>query len=356
MKYLHIMHNEKFNNSYIEFIEKNFDMKEHFFIFWGGISEDQIKIIDRANILKIKREKNIFNLINSIIKLIKYMNKSKKIYIHALFNRYIILLLYLQTWLLKRTHWVLWGGDLYGYSDPKITLKSKILEYIKSKVIRNMGYILTHIKGDYYLAKKVYKTKAKHLYTFMYLSNTFKNNEIFTGLNKGENEKIYIQVGNSGDKRNYHKYVFNILEKYKEKNINIICPLAYGDKTYIQEISELGTKMFGDKFSPILELMPYEEYIKVLQKVDIAIFNHDRQQAVGNITQLLGLGKKVYIRDDVTTWDFAKEHGLTVYPTNKIDDTLFDIDKKVLQNNIKSITEKFSLEKLKQDWEVIFDK
>lgn len=38
--------------------------------------------------------------------------------------------------------------------------------------------------------------------------------------------------------------------------------------------------------------MPFEEYLGLLAKIDIAILNHKRQQAMGNITTLLGLGKK----------------------------------------------------------------
>jgi hypothetical protein len=34
--------------------------------------------------------------------------------------------------------------------------------------------------------------------------------------------------------------------------------------------------------------MPFDEYLNLLAKVDIVIFKHKRQQAMGNITTLLG--------------------------------------------------------------------
>jgi len=34
--------------------------------------------------------------------------------------------------------------------------------------------------------------------------------------------------------------------------------------------------------------MPLDEYLNLLAKIDIAIFNHKRKQAMGNITTLLG--------------------------------------------------------------------
>ena len=41
----------------LQFIEKNFNMNEHYFVFWGGVSEDEIPILKRENILKIKSKK-----------------------------------------------------------------------------------------------------------------------------------------------------------------------------------------------------------------------------------------------------------------------------------------------------------
>ena len=45
---------------------------------------------------------------------------------------------------------------------------------------------------------------------------------------------------------------------------------------------------FWRKFKPLVDFMPFDEYLNLLAKVDIAIFNHKRQQAMGNTTILLG--------------------------------------------------------------------
>ena len=50
-----------------------------------------------------------------------------------------------------------------------------------------------------------------------------------------------------------------------------------------------------------------------MANIDIAIFAHKRQQAMGNIITLLGLGKKVYIRREITTWQFFKDINVNVY-------------------------------------------
>ena len=58
--------------------------------------------------------------------------------------------------------------------------------------------------------------------------------------------------------------------------------------------------------------MPFERYIELLSDIDIAVFNHNRQQGLGNTTTLLGLGKKVYLRSDTTTWKTLIGMGLVL--------------------------------------------
>lgn len=183
----------------------------------------------------------------------------------------------------------------------------------------------------------------------MYPSNLYKEYD-FSYLNKDHN-KIYIQIGNSADPSNNHLEVFEKLKKYKDTSIEIICPLSYGDVGHRDKIIKEGNRIFGEKFIPIITLMPFDEYLGLLAKIDIAIFNHKRQQAMGNITTLLGLGEKVYIRYDITSWDFCKDHGLKVFSSNAgFSDLLQEMTK------IEKVKKHFSENKLKDDWKMIFIK
>lgn len=139
----------------------------------------------------------------------------------------------------------------------------------------------------------------------------------------------------------------------------IICPLSYAHESnpeYKAMVINKGKELFGEKFIPLTEFMPFEKYLEILDKVDIAIFNHKRQQALGNITTLLGLGKKVYIREEITTWQFCKDHDLKVYSANVNYDDLFEeMDEGIRQKNIENVKSKFSEEKLVEDLKQIFD-
>jgi hypothetical protein len=79
-----------------------------------------------------------------------------------------------------------------------------------------------------------------------------------------------------------------------------------------------------------------------LGDIDISIFAHKRQQAMGNIITLLGLGKKIYIRTDITSWQFFKDIGARLFDYNKLE--LDSLDKITKKENIDKIKSYFSEE------------
>jgi dTDP-N-acetylfucosamine:lipid II N-acetylfucosaminyltransferase len=349
MKYhLHIAQNEKFIVPFINFINSNYNKKEHEFAILEGRSEQIFQIPVLKNVKKTN--KNLCSLLLLSCK----MNKSKKIFLHGLFDSKVMILLFLQPWLLKKCFWIVWGGDLYSYRYRKHQFKYVLKEKLRTFVIKRLKGIITHVKGDYDLAKDWYGTKAEYFYSFIYPSNLYKEIN-FVPHEKTSGTKITIQVGNSADPTNNHIEIFELLKPFKNY-INIICPLSYGDSGYKEKIINRGKEIFGDKFEALQSFLPIEKYIDILTEVDIAIFNHNRQQAIGNITTLIGLGKKVYIREDITTWCFCKSHELKVFNVNKINDKSFlsVIPQHEKQQNIKNVKTFFSEEKLKKDLKKIF--
>jgi hypothetical protein len=107
-------------------------------------------------------------------------------------------------------------------------------------------------------------------------------------------------------------------------------------------VAAKGKNMFVEKFIPLTEFMDNEKYIQFLNNIDVAIFAHNRQQAMGNIISLLGMGKKVYMRKDITPWALFSEIGVKVFDFNSID--LAPIKSEVMNENIKIIKSYFSKE------------
>lgn len=336
MKNVHLFtvdDHDKFMSSYIDFIDRKFDSREHIFI---KISSGPVSILELVSKIKL-----LYN---------------KKIFVHGLNSGFLCLALLIQPWVLSRTYWVIWGGDLHFYERRNQNINNKIVYLLKRSAISRMRGLITQLKGDYELAQKWYGAKGKHYYSFVYPSNLYKEYD----LKEVEQDfgKIYIQIGNSACETNEHIEIFGKLSKYKDENIEVICPLSYsGKENYIKQVIESGYEIFGkEKFVPITNFMPFDEYLELLAKVDIAIFNHKRQRGLGNITTLLGLGKKVYIREEISTWNFCIDHDLKVYNASGNFDDLFEkIDDEIKQHNIKNIKTKFSEEKLVEDLKEIFD-
>jgi hypothetical protein len=343
MKIMHLMAYEKFTEPYIKFINDNFDSNDHLFFLYG--ENENYVVTKYQNVIKLNM-KNFFSFTKSLY-------KSKKIIIHGLFfNKKLSFIFISQPWLLNKSYWVIWGGDLYHYLFKEKGFKTNINEFVRGIIIRKVSGLITHIKGDYELAKMWYGAEGNYYYSFMYPSNLFHEHPTVNTIN---NDTVYILIGNSADSSNEHVEIFHLLEKFKNKDIKIICPLSYGQSEYREYILDEGNNIFGDKFIPLTEFLSFNDYMDILSKVEIAIFNHKRQQALGNILNLLGLGKKVYIRNDITTWKFCIEHHLKVSDTCGTFDDIFEkMNEKDRELNIENIKEQFSEKKLKSDWNEIF--
>jgi hypothetical protein len=109
---------------------------------------------------------------------------------------------------------------------------------------------------------------------------------------------------------------------------------------YAKNITDRGKEIFGDKFIAMLDFMPFDKYLEFLGEIDIAVFAHKRQQAMGNTITLLGLGKKVYMRNDVTPFETFKDIGVKVFDVESIEIDL--IDEITKEQNLKRIKEHFS--------------
>ena len=342
-KILHVIYNEKFAAPFIDFVEKHNLSGNHFFLFFGGESTDKFPLPDLPNVDILHNEDSQF-------KKLKYFYTADKIIIHSLFNPYLVKFLYKHSWLLKKCYLIMWGGDLYYHVLAKDTPDYEILEKRRKKVIGKMGHILGYVKGDYELAQKWYGAKSTYHKCFKYPSNLYKEYDIKP---KKQSITINIQLGNSSDPTNNHIDVLKKLEQYKDKDIKIFTPLSYGDSKYAKEVIETGETIFGDKFIALTEFIPFEKYLEFLGEIDIAIFAHNRQQAMGNTITLLGLGKKVYMRSDVTPWKLFEEIDVKVFDVNDI--TLDSIDEKVKIDNQKIIKNYFSEENYLKQLQNIFE-
>lgn len=301
------------------------------------------------NIILVKNNAPFLRKIIASLILIKNLYATDKIMLHGLFNQKIIILLFTQPWLLKKCYWIIWGGDLYSYQLAKRNWRWQINEFFRRPVIKNIGHLVTYISGDIRLARQWYKARGQHHECIMYLSNVYHEHPVRNEPHDGVN----IQIGNSATSSNNHLEIFERLLPFRDQNITLFVPLSYGDQEYAKVVIKAGAEMFGEKFHPMIDFMPFDQYLTFLGKIDIAIFNHKRQQAMGNTITLLGLGKKVYLRSDVTPWAMLESNGVVAY--NVADISLTPIDVATRENNKLAIKKNFSEKKLIDQLESIFN-
>jgi len=341
-KILHIASCDKFIPPFIEFIKENFDFSDHEFMLTNGMAEESLEITSNVYLSSPSKLGKLKHYLQVSIK----MQQADKIIFHSLFDSTIVRMLFVMPWLLKKSYWVMWGGDLYAYQLSHRNFKWKIQEFFRRPVIKNMGNLVTYIEGDVDLAREWYDAKGHYYECLMYLSNIYKALDV--QISRGNT--INIQIGNSANSSNNHTEIFDKLLPLKDKDIRIYAPLSYGDKAHAKEVVSKGKELFGDKFIALTDFMPFEQYLQFLGSIDIAIFNHKRQQAMGNTITLLGLGKTVFIRSDTTQWQFFKDKNIKVYDSIKLD----SIDKKEHLDNISKVKEYFSEETLKKQLKELF--
>lgn len=326
---LHVCNQSPIIVEFVRFAQKHFDLSHHVFLHLGESKKYTIDKYDGINHVFIKK-------LSQSLTLAKYFYKSDKVILHGLFDARLILFLTLNPWLLHKCYWIIWGADLTFHGNRKQTIKNNLIEKMRGIVIKRLGHIITYIRGDYELAQRWYGTLGSYHVCFMYPSNIFTKHMIVPKTD----DSICVQVGNSADPANNHLEVFEKLLCYKEQNLKIYVPLSYGNFEYAQQIITIGTGMFGDKFIPLTDFLAIDKYQEFLANIDIAIFNHKEQQAMGNTIALLGLGKKVFIRKEVTPWKAFEELGIKVFDVNNF--ALDLIDSQTKDRNIEKVKEVFT--------------
>ena len=344
-KILHIFNDPKFSADFFEFLIQHNVKLDDQFLFHYRCRKSTCNNYGMQAIFA----PHFFSLIPNLL-MLNPLFRSEKIIIHSLASPFLLLYLYIFPSLAHKSYWAIWGKDLYYYKTLKqIRFYHNIYEFFRKRVIKEIRHIIGFSQEDYELARKWYGSTAELHKCFMYPSNCYK--EIPTPGKKGG--PVILLVGNSADPSNNHIEAFSLLEKYKHDDIKIITPLSYGDNNYAKQVIKVGKRLFGRKYAPIEELLPLADYLDLLARVDIGIFAHKRQQAMGNIITLLGMKKKVYIRNDITTWKTLEYLGVKIY--DLYDLNLLEPDKQTMKNNHSIIKMVFSEENLLHQWNKISD-
>ncbi|GGO78009.1 hypothetical protein GCM10011348_08880 [Marinobacterium nitratireducens] len=345
---VHVFKANKFVSPYIELISKSPEFKGQSHTFWVSGDTDKFPLTESSDIIS---SRGVLGRPYSFLKLFWLFLVSDKVILHGLFDRKLIYFLFINAWALPKCYWVIWGADLYGELRKRKKLKDKIHSFCKRFVIRKVGHLVTHVKGDVDIAKERLRNSGHYHHCILYTSNIFEFPLHCQPVD--ENRGLDVLVGNSADPSNNHIEAFERLSCVDNLEMRVYSPLSYGKNRYSEKVEDSGIRFFGENFKAVKDFMPYEDYLCFLKTKDVAIFNHDRQQALGNIINLLGMGKVVFLRSDIATWDYMQNLGLTVFDVRDIQEmaSIVSLD---LSENVEIVRREFCLQKLIDQWNRIF--
>lgn len=335
---LHFLVDSNYSQRFIEV--NNTISSDSIYLILG--SKENIKYVDCNKCIVMplttgnSKIKKLFNLRKTFSKIKEISNKCERVYFHFLYPIHCIL--YPLMFKKKKTYWLIWGGDVYDrlsnyqlyheksaiYDEKyntKISLKQRLVRKYERIIIRKFTYIGTIIKGDYKLLADEFGVKNNRI-DFFYV-NPLKFDAIKPKFETNK-RKLNVLLGNSGDPSNNHFEIFDRLKNFK--NIKVYCPLSYGDekREYTKTVIKYGKELFGNNFFPLTEFMNGDEYLSLLNNIDIAVMNHYRQQALGNIFALIMLGKTVYLNSKSPVFEFLIDKQIVVHDSNLIDSN-FDL-------------------------------
>lgn len=303
-KILHMIPYQKaFTQNIIDYLNEIFPQQEN--IFYVFSLENDIHI-DSTNVI-IKKH-SFYSYISALAQIYN----ADGVIFHSLFFRpylYLILLLFYNKH--SMFNWLIFGADIYYVRQVgHLDILRKFIIWLKKLSVRRFGYITVLTHGDYRIAQKYFDVQGNPF--LLSYGNPISLKETLTQISMSESNDqdgttIKIQIGNSASETNHHIEVLNTLRKFKDKNIKIYAPLSYGDKIYAEKVILIGKKLYGDKFIPLTEFVPFDRYLAYLKTINVAIFNNDRQQALGNISLLCIAGAKVYLRTDTSMWSHYRE-------------------------------------------------
>lgn len=320
--YIHLFSTESsYSNALLQCLKGNIDMDQHWFVFGFAF----IKFKKKTYQYDAEIEKQVIRLKNPLmmVKYFKLLRQSKWIYLHLLPYDPTLLFWRCNLPLVHKTTWIIWGTDIYSYLKRDQNIKTRLYEALRKRVIPEFPEISGYVDQDLDLINSLYHTNAEFIRTMYPYPVNFEHLDAVNAP-KEQRKEVHVMIGNSGDNTNNHEEIINYLSRFKDEPICIYCLLSYGGSAnYREEITNKGKKVFSDKFIPITAPMNPEEYSRFLASIDIALMNHQRQQALGNITALLYLGRKVYLRKAVTTFHFMSEHNIQVFDIAMLENQSF---------------------------------
>ena len=355
---------DKFPAGYVNFMKIRMQEYQHYFFISAystvSIGFSPLELYNDLNVYYYDNLREVFLNLNNM----KLFRKCKKIIFSGLYpSRKKVIPFLILSGLASKIYIQFWEGDLSWYGNIYSNFfhpKRLLNKFIMHLFLKNIAGIINLIEGDYESLMQVFPCKTKHFIAPM-TGDPMKKYDFNIARAKHNDSGTYkILVGHSAYPWGLHLEAFRLLEHLKNQKVEIICPLSYGFDDYREVVIEAGRNIFGDKFTPIINFMSRQEYINFLASCEAGIYLTNIQQGMGNISLLLRLGKKVYMREGTAMWKQYKETiKYTVYPVSELEnitlEKLVNFPPELAYNNIQIAEERAASNYAVEQWRKVFE-
>lgn len=302
--------------------------EEHFFWLRANKKHKNELFNFYNNLFEKEIEHKGYGFINSNLNFIAQLTKQSrknKIIIHAtqhLFRRPLLFWVFIHFFLNKKQKknivQVIWGLPMTLKGNGKGYIRNFLIN-VQCKAMSSIGKVVVLSLEDLQKAKQFYGLD-NNLIQASYI------NEDFTQFNSIVKESLIgtkrIMVAHSAFPHNEHNQSFETIKNISDKDIEIICPLSYGEENYKADIIKKGKEIFGDKFTPLLSLLPRDEYHKLLASLNIYINHTVVQTSLYVIYFCVSTGVKMYLNKNNYNW--MTHQGFKVNHVDELNNISFD--------------------------------
>nr|WP_304578360.1 TDP-N-acetylfucosamine:lipid II N-acetylfucosaminyltransferase [uncultured Acetatifactor sp.] len=308
-----------------------------------------------------------FSMLHNAVQITSYMQfvfdkdvrsiyyEADKVIVSGVFVSQYVLLFFPRK-ILKKTYYQFWGGDYTRFR--KKTIQNYLSKCLINRCIKHSKGIITLVESERE-EFALYFNIDKPFFSVPVTSGP-KDQELRMKCRqkaKENDKKNRIIIGNSSSQTNNHFEIFEMMSAKNWKDYEIYCPLSYGDMEYAKKVIEKGKSVFGKSFIPLEKKLEYKEYLELLSTCSVGIYNHDRQQGLGNISLLISFGKKVYVRKNSENWKHYSKYGMLLNDIEEIRnqtiDEIFAWDDSLRIKNMRAYENRGLA--MKEEWKRILD-
>lgn len=293
-----------------------FDLSEHLFI-----SPYQV-VIDA---LPEPVHKEVMRKAFDRATLVKYAEKGYGLIFHSLPSMQYVLKIPRK--IRRRIVWRTWGHDT-GYSKPKgKVIENAVKNFIEPMIFRRMrdfravGY--ANLVDIIDLEKKL---GQMNYIRFPYPTEDQNQKRIILE-KKGrtpQSENYTVMIGHSGYGNDRHIDMLKKMERFRDRSIQLIIILSYGQAEYIQKVKEYIRQFWPEKARVITDFLPYDEYVDLCAQADSLILDGKLSYALGALTVFTNLNKKIYLNRDGLLREAFQKNGMPFQCTDEIDGQSFE--------------------------------